>query len=30
MVGLKMAVYSGNEFVTIGITKEMIGFYLGV
>lgn len=29
MVGLKMAVYSGNEFVTIGITKEMIGFYLG-
>ena len=29
MVGLKMAVYTGKEFVTLGITKEMIGFYLG-
>ena len=29
MVGLKFGVYDGRAFQTIGITKEMIGFYLG-
>jgi len=29
MVGLKFGIYDGKAFQTIGITKEMIGFYLG-
>lgn len=29
MVGLKMAVHNGKEFVTIKIVPEMIGHYLG-
>jgi small subunit ribosomal protein S19 len=29
MAGMKFAVYDGKAFQTIGITKEMIGFYLG-
>ena len=29
MVGMKFAVYDGRAFQTIGINKEMIGFYLG-
>jgi small subunit ribosomal protein S19 len=29
MAGMRFAVYDGKEFQTIGITKEMIGFYLG-
>lgn len=29
MVGMRFAVYDGKAFQTIGINKEMIGFYLG-
>ncbi len=29
MVGLKFAVYDGKAFQAIGLTKEMVGFYLG-
>jgi len=29
MVGMNFGVYNGKEFQTVGITKEMVGFYLG-
>lgn len=29
MVGLRMAVYKGNEFVNVDIKPEMLGHYLG-
>lgn len=29
MIGLKLAVYNGKEFVEFTVTPEMIGHYLG-